>query len=322
MTTAARGGIAAHSKQEKPEKARAISTYRGFKLSQTADGEFFSSLDPDSWYSTRAAVKKSIDQYFKGRSNPKKYERCLKDVRKKGGANEYAVCAKLRKGKNPLALSSLASLPQVSEAGKKIAKFAKTGKWKNPRNPEDQSRQGYEMFHGRESGETVVVEELVHEHRHLWAIGDLVRLDVLANDGAAVELKNFEDSEGNPCILCGNEPRDIDGKQVATQMYLRGGDQAVDLQEFGIGEPYHDKEDLGEVTKIWYYTTKDHLGDQGGEATYHHKTGEERRFRIKKDFGKIRGREVPRPRLAYDVLNQTLEFIGGEYTIETEGVRN
>ena len=294
MTTAARGGIAAHSKGEaRAATPKTLGTYRGYKVSKTPDGEFFSSLDPDSWYSTQAQLKRSIDQYFKGRGNPKK--------------------------KNILGVAALSSLPAVSDFGKKVSRFVKTGKVKNP---EDSSIAGFEMFHGRPSEETVIVEELVHTHHHLWAIGDLVRLDVLANDGHMVDLSNFEDSDGKACLLCGNEPRDIDGKQVATQMYLRGGDQAVDLEQFGIGEPYHDKEDLGEVVKIWYYTTKDHLGDQGGEATYHHKAGEERRFRIKKDFGKIRGREVPRPRLAYDTLNNTLEFIGGEYTIETEGVRN
>lgn len=252
--------------------------------------------------------------------NPAKFDRCVKAVKKRGSAvDPYAVCTAAGT-RNPLALSSLASLPGVSSLGKKAQRFAKTGKL-NPRNPEVAAIQGYEMFHGRAPQETVTVEYDLHYHAHLWAIGDLVKLAVENDNGRKVDLSRFEDRQGNVCLLCGNEPIEIDGKPVATQLYLRGGDQRVSLDDFDIGEPYHDVEYLGEVIKIWYYTTKDHLGDQGGEATYHHKTGEERRYRDK-EFGVVRGRKVPRPRLVYDVLNEQLQFAGGEYTIEVEGIRN
>ena len=44
--------------------------YKGYSLHKTPDGEFYSSLDRDSLYSTKASVKKSIDEM--GRGNPNK----------------------------------------------------------------------------------------------------------------------------------------------------------------------------------------------------------------------------------------------------------
>jgi hypothetical protein len=90
--------------------------------------------------------------------------------------------------------------------------------------------------------------------------------------------------------------------EAATQLYIEGGDQSVDLRDFGIKTP-HEKEILGHVTDVWYFTTKDHLRpEDGGTAIYHHK------------FGKIK------PTMIYDVPNQLLEFAGGGYTIPDEGI--
>ena len=127
-----------------------------------------------------------------------------------------------------------------------------------------------------------------------------------SNDGGLVDLEGFGDA-----VLCSNER--------GTQLYIEGGDQAVKLSAFGIGKPYHDVEDLGEVTKLWYFTTKDHLGDQGGEASYHHTLSEEKKTRMSYGFGE---RRAPKPRLLYDALNQGLAFAGGEYSVEPEGIRN
>jgi hypothetical protein len=179
---------------------------------------------------------------------------------------------------------------------------------KNPRNPEAESADGFEAFHGFRPTEQITVEKDVHYHSELWAVGELIKLIVVSPDGIEVDITGFKGA-----MLSANEAN--------TQLYIEGGDQTVNLSDFGLGEPYHDKEDLGEVKKLFYFTNKTHLGDQGGEAVYHHKLGEEGTKR-NYEFGKLEGRKVPRPRLAYDVVNQALEFIGGEYVIEPEGIRN
>jgi len=176
------------------------------------------------------------------------------------------------------------------------------------RNPEAESAEGFEAFHGFRPTEQITIEKDVHYHSELWAIGELIKLIVVSPDGIEVDITGFKGA-----MLSANEAN--------TQLYIEGGDQTVNLSDFGLGEPYHDKEDLGEVKKLFYFTNKTHLGDQGGEAVYHHKLGEEGTKR-NYEFGKLEGRKVPRPRLAYDVVNQALEFIGGEYVIEPEGIRN
>ena len=176
------------------------------------------------------------------------------------------------------------------------------------RNPETESADSFQKFHGFNAKEQITVEKDVHYHSNLWAVGKLEKLEVISPDGEQVMLNGFKGA-----ILSANEDN--------SQLYIEGGDQGVDLSEFGIGKPYHDKEDLGEVKKLFYFTNKTHLGDQGGEAIYHHTLGEERTKRNYL-FGKLKGRKVPRPRLVYDVMNQALEIIGGEYVIEPEGIRN
>ena len=177
---------------------------------------------------------------------------------------------------------------------------------KGKRNPAGAAASLYQEFHGRPSGELVEVDKPVHYHAHLAALGELEKLTIKSNDGGLVDLEGFGDA-----VLCSNER--------GTQLYIEGGDQAVKLSAFGIGKPYHDVEDLGEVTKLWYFTTKDHLGDQGGEASYHHTLSEEKKTRMSYGFGEKR---APKPRLLYDVLNQGLAFAGGEYSVEPEGIRN
>jgi hypothetical protein len=175
-------------------------------------------------------------------------------------------------------------------------------------NPETESADSYEKFHGFRPKERITVKKKIRYHENLWACGDLEKLDVISPDGVQVMIDGFKGA-----MLSANEAN--------TQLYIEGGDQSVNLADFGLGEPYHDKEDLGEIEKLYYSTNKTHLGDQGGEAIYHHTLGEER---TKRDylFGKLKGRKVPRPRLVYDVMNQALEIIGGEYVIEPEGIRN
>jgi len=203
----------------------------------------------------------------------------------------------------------------LAESGQRVEVVWKTrkgyqSKWFGPRrNPAEAAAAMSERFHGRPVTEVLDIEEQVHYHEHLAVLGELERLKVKALDGGIVTLTGFDGA-----LLCSNE-NGVDPYEVkGTQLYIRGGDQSVDLAQFAVEKPYHDFEDLGEVLKLWYFTTKDHLGDQGGTASYHHTLSEE-------DF-KRRGTRTRRPRLQYSIRDQLLSFSGGRYTVEDEGIRN
>jgi len=167
------------------------------------------------------------------------------------------------------------------------------------RNPSDEAAAVYEEFHGRPSSEVVTVKEKIHYHEHLAALGELRSLVVVARDGAKVTLSRFRKA-----ILCTNEAKN--------QMFVRGGDQSVDLGAFGIRKP-HEVETLGRVVELAYFTRKDHLGDEGGTALYFHVAGETNENGKRKMAGWG-------PDLIYRTLDESLEFSGGSYTIRAEGV--
>jgi hypothetical protein len=185
------------------------------------------------------------------------------------------------------------------------------GRRPNPRNPVPAAQARYESFHGRPSTELIDVHTSMHEHSVLSGLGELVKLVVIAADGTKVTIKNFGvDAHGQPCILSQNEE--------ATQLFIDGGDQSVELSEFGIYEPYHEMETLGQVRNVYYFTTKDHLGDQGGTATYNHKFGGFREVRL--PSGRVRRKRSPLPDLIYDTRNKLLYFSGGGYSLPDEGI--
>jgi len=95
---------------------------------------------------------------------------------------------------------------------------------------------------------------------------------------------------------------------------VEGGDQSIDLLDFGISKP-HETETLGRVTNIGYHTNKTHLGDEGGKAVYVH------RFRATNKDGKhVMVKMTREPDLIYDVRNEQLLFSGGSYQILREGI--
>jgi hypothetical protein len=196
----------------------------------------------------------------------------------------------------------------------------KGGKRKNRgrRNPLDGALATYEGFHGRPSEEIVEVTTELHEHSHLAGLGDLVKLVIVTDNGAKVIIQKFEDGRGNPAILCMNE-RPKNG-EYKPQLFIEGGDQSVRLSDFGIFEPYHEIEVLGRCRNVYYYTRKDHLGSDGGTATYNHKFGGMRE--VKGRGGKVRRKRSPLPTVLYDTRNRLLSFAGGGYTIPDEGIDN
>jgi hypothetical protein len=255
------------------------------------------------------------------RNSSGQFQRCVTAVKRSGSAYDpNAVCAaserrrglinsglKKRKKRNPLplvaaeALETQALTPYQKKATRAAKGFQKKiglklNRRKNPRNPAEQSAEVYEGFHGRPSTETIEITTRVHEHVHVAGLGELVALYIHGRRGT-VKVSGFETKSGKPAFLTSNEKR--------TQLYIDGGDQWVNLDDFGIRNPIHESEVLGELVSIEYYTVKDHLGSEGGEAVYHHK--------FKKSC---------RPEILYDTRNGLLSLSGGDYTIEDEGITN
>lgn len=213
--------------------------------------------------------------------NPAKFDRCVKDVKKRGGAaNAYAVCTAVGT-RNPRRDPAL----RGETAGK--------GTRRNP--SEYQSAvEGSEDFHGTDAHELIEVKTEVFEHDNLFDLGELISMDISpVNGGRVIVLKEFEGAR------LAAAP-----KGYPFQLFIEGGDQSVDLAEFDIDSP-HEKEVLGKLKRIKYYTIKHHLGKDGGEANYVHKLGE------------VTGRL---PFVLYDTVNKLLEIAGGGYTILPEGI--
>lgn len=238
------------------------------------------------------------------RRNPSKFDRCVKQVKTKGAVDPYAVCTAAgtrgnrKKRKNLVPLTEVLSAGQYAEQGRKlIAKKLKfNGKKKRSRqNPADQAAQTFEDFHGRASSETIVVPQKIHFHENLAAAGVLVALDILPSDGGGAVDMDFDD-EDQQAILAMNER--------GTQLFIVAPyplDEVVD-EYFELQEPIHEKELLGLIRQVDYFTVKDHLGDEGGEAIYQHKF------------------KRPYPSLVYDTVNKHLEVVGGSYVILPEGI--
>lgn len=153
------------------------------------------------------------------------------------------------------------------------------------------AQERYERFHGHPSKELVEVKTKVHHHSATSALGDLKKLVIQPEKGPRVKVQNFKGA-----FLTQNE--------AGTQLFIDGGDQAVNLADFGIHrKPPHEMEVLGKCLNVYYFTTKDHLRpEDGGTAVYNHK------------FGRVK------PTIIYDVRNRLLSFAGGGYTIPDEGI--
>lgn len=153
------------------------------------------------------------------------------------------------------------------------------------------SQDFFESFHGEPSKELIKVKTDLFYHSATGAIGDLRKLKVKSKNGKWKVTIKF--AKPYP-ILSASENR--------KQLFIDGGDQSVNLKDFGINTE-HESEVLGDITDVYYFTTKKHLRpEDGGTAVYHHK------------FGKIK------PSLIYDVPNQLMAVSGGGYTIPDEGI--
>lgn len=223
------------------------------------------------------------------RGSKGKFARCVKAVSERGGAvDPKAVCGAMEK----------------KMRAKKSA------------NPADSSVEAFKIFHGREPDELVTIAKQRHYHKHLAAAGELESLVIETPDKRhRVTLRDFDGS-----LLAFNEQALKElakkGKVKLTQLFIEGGDQTVDLEDFGIDlDNVHELETLGKAVKIDYFTTKDHLGSEGGEAVYAHK------FRTTNDNGKhVTVRIAKYPDVIYRVRDNQLELSGGSYEIRAEGI--
>ena len=137
--------------------------------------------------------------------NPAKFDRCVKAVKKRGGAaNAYAVCTAAGTRKNPLppvweiedlqdgnwqfiaSVRAGSAKEAVSIYRRDHASWAKGHKLRaHPRrgNPAAESIEAYRDFHGKDPKEMVSVTTQVHFHKHLAAAGELKFLIVDTPDG-------------------------------------------------------------------------------------------------------------------------------------------
>jgi len=266
----------------------------------------------------------TLQSFLRENPGPKsqKFERCVKAVAKRYGVKDpNALCAAavLRSKRNPIPAAAIgavndylgyaatgAAVEKGAGLGSKLMRAATKGMGR--RNPAGASARAYEDFHGAPPQEFVTVKRQVHVHRHLAGAGVLRKLRVEAIDGrgpVGITFYSGKDSR-KQTILAFNEKRN--------QLFVEGGDQAVDLKSFGIRKE-HELETLGRVLSIDYFTTKDHLGDEGGTAIYGHK------FRtVNQDGNHVTVRVARYPDLIYRVLDQQLEFSGGSYEILAEGI--
>jgi hypothetical protein len=218
-------------------------------------------------------------------ANASRFDKCVESVEARGGAYDpRAVCAAAGRKKY---------------GAKKMAAMARAGRKR--KNPADEAAQAFEDFHGKPVDEYVEVVERIHTHNYLASAGELKRLDIAGVDGYKHTISGFKGA-----LLAFNESRN--------QLFIKGGDQSVNLGDFGIDHP-HELETLGKVVKIDYFTDKKHLGSEGGTAVYRHK------FRTTNENGQhVTVRVARYPDLIYRVLEQRLEFSGGSYEILPEGI--
>jgi hypothetical protein len=225
-----------------------------------------------------------------GRKKQTKFDRCLRDVKRKGTAvSPGAVCQKsVGRGNAGRNVAKNAG----RNVGRNVAK-RKHARRKNPakrKNPVETATQAYRDFHGKNPEKIIETETSVHYHGVLAGLGKLKFLEVKRDVDGGITVINF----GPGTYLTENEKR--------TQLFISGGDQSVNLRDFGISKP-HELELLGEVVKVGYFTEKLHLvAKDGGKALYVHKFSS------------------PRPTIIYDTRNRLLSFAGGGYSIPSEGI--
>jgi hypothetical protein len=258
--------------------------YKGYIIREV-EGGYSTSLDRESVFDSVEDAKAFLDSW--NRKNPASdtYEVVENGKVVTKGSRDYARgFADMRKLRYP-------------------ERSIEVRKVNNPkRNPESEADSAFESFHGTPPRETVIVEEQIHEHEHLWNCGRLIEMVIDTLTGKELHL-TWEETEA-PFLSCSE-----DGKQL----YIEGGDQELDLASIGMDSDRWVKDRMVVGTfaaprgkrnwNLTYRTKKDFDGFE--EIDYQHWLGEP-------------SKELPNPSaplLEYDPISKKLYVSGGQYII-------
>lgn len=307
-----------HGKIVRRAGPKRLAGYKGVAVYKNSNGTYSPGFDKDSEFDSPKDLHAFIRSW---KSNPAKFDKCVREVKSKmkrdgRAGNAYAICTaagtrgnRTRKNLVPLNAYDVLMAPDITslleKAGGKLRRAATTrhphrkNRGKVRANTIAAAEREYEATHGRLAEKRTTITRVLHEHSVLPGWGKLERLDIQPIGGghAMVKIENFKGA-----LLAFNEQR-----KTRPQLFIEGGDQSVNLGSFGIDPPYHETEVLGLCKAVYYFTTKNHLRpEDGGTAIYRHA------FR----FGKRK------PMVIYDTVNKLLSFAGGKYTILDEGIDN
>jgi hypothetical protein len=223
-------------------------------------------------------------------------------------------------------------------------KKSETGKG---RNPAADAQALSRKFHGRKATTTDRVVEQLHEHKHLMKIGPLVRL-VIDTPTGLVAIVDFDVKNPRKVVELATSERDPKtGKLVGKQLYLRGGDQEINLAALKMDSALwiRDKMELG---RLHEFKRGERLIVDASGKMRHAKPGE----RAKADEQEIRGSityqtrkgmddfklinywhrageetsrkygPAARALVVYDYPNKKIEFVGGQYVVDSPGIIN
>jgi hypothetical protein len=204
------------------------------------------------------------------------------------------------------------AVPYRSSAADRRAAAKNPRKPAGRRNPLSAAARLSERFHGRPATEVETVREKVHSHGDLTKLGDLVRIVIDTVTGFKAEL-NFDTEDPLKIVRLGCSE---DGKQL----YLRGGDQEVNLKALRMDSPrwIRDRMELGRLHEF-------PEGEDEGSIVYRTKK-KFNNFRITDWWhkaGEVSSKKIgpaARPTLVYDPRSKLLELVGGRYVVQAPGI--
>lgn len=264
-------------------------------------------------------------QWF-GRSsaNPPKFDRCVRDVKRKGGAvDPYAVCTAAGT-RNPSDRANMTfdresgdyivfgvavpggaqHFPTVGKAEAAVKLYGGTAiRTKGRRkNPEEAEGDLYESFHGKSATSTIFVNEEFEEVRDLETLGILVNFWVATiRDPRKGTLIETSDADGDFDEVGADEDTVfLASNKSGTQIYFVGGDQSLDLDKLKFtGDWVKPSMVIGVMYELTYRTRKKF--DKFELTDYYHALGEE---------------TGDQPMLMYDSLSPHCAVSGGKYKIK------
>jgi hypothetical protein len=205
----------------------------------------------------------------------------------------------------------------------------------------------YEKFHGHKPEKVTRLVEYTDVPRNLAELGDLVRL-VIDNAAGGVSVIDFNLSDPRKIVKLAASPmKDKAGEVKGLQLYLRGGDQEINLKGLGMGGPLWVRDHM-ELGRLHHFPRGERLisgaggklriaqpgerakaGEQEirGSITYQTRKGMDENELI--DYWHKAGEEserqygaASRPIVAYDYRSKKLSFVGGQYHIDAPGIIN